>query len=94
LLLLAGIQEKLPAEDADPAFAEEMLCKALLALREAKEMKPTDARTRAFLAEAYERCGNHRAAEAERAGFRTALSPRGLSAAERRNFPIVCQFGP
>ena len=67
LLLLAREQERQTPADADPAFAEEMLCKALLALREAKELKPPDARTRAYLAEAYDRCGNRRAAEAERA---------------------------
>jgi hypothetical protein len=83
LLLLAGIQEKLPAAEADPTFAEEMLCKALLALREAKEMKPTDARTRAYLAEAYERCGNHQAAEAERLGVQSALIPGQSMATER-----------
>jgi predicted Zn-dependent protease len=87
LLLLAKFQEKLTRTDADPAFAEEMLCKALLSLREAKELKPTDARTRAYLAEAYERCGNPRAAEAERLGVRGALLPGQLTAAEREKCP-------
>jgi hypothetical protein len=93
LLLLTREQERQTPADADPAFAEEMLCKALLALREARELKPSDARTRAYLAEAYDRCGNRRAAEAERAGIRNALVPGELTAAERRSFPISCQVG-
>jgi hypothetical protein len=88
LLLLARTQEKLPEADADPAFAEEMLCKALLALREAKELRPSDARTRGYLADALERCGNRRAAEAERAGITTALLPGELPALDRRSYPI------
>ena len=51
-----------------------MLCKALKALGEAKELKPIGrAGLRAYLAEAYDRSGNRRAAEAERAANRTAL---------------------
>jgi hypothetical protein len=85
LLLLAREQEKLPSREADPAFAEEMICKALVALREAKELKPSDARMRAYLAEALERCGNHRAADAERVGVRSTLVPGRLTAAERES---------
>jgi hypothetical protein len=85
LLLLVREQEKVAPSDADPAFAEELLCKALLALKEARELKPSDARTRAYLAEAYDRCGNRRAAEAERVGMRNAFLPGELTASERRN---------
>lgn len=83
LLLLAREQERHPPREAAPAFAEEMTCKALSALREAKELKPSDARTRAYLAEALERCGNLHGAEAERLGARSALVPGQLTAAER-----------
>jgi predicted Zn-dependent protease len=89
LLLLAREQERLPPREADPAFAEEMTCKALSSLREAKELKPSDARTRAYLAEAHERCGNHRAAETERAAARRTLVPGQLTAAERE----MCLLG-
>jgi len=88
LLLLAREQAKLLPADSDPAFTEELTCKALSALREAKELKPSDGRTRAYLAEAYDRCGNRRAAEAERAGVRTASSPGELTPLERRSCHI------
>jgi tetratricopeptide (TPR) repeat protein len=65
------IVKQLDADPArDPAACEEMLCKALVALGEAKDLKPRDPRARAALAEAHERAGNRRAAAAERAGVR------------------------
>lgn len=64
LLLLVKEQDGDPRRD-EP-FCEEMLCKALKALREAQELKPHEARVRAWLAEAYDRTGNRRAADAER----------------------------
>ena len=89
LLLLAREQEKLPPREADPAFAEEMTCKALAALREAKELKPSDARTRAYLVEALKRCGSHRAAGAERTAMRQVLIPGQLTESERRNCLVL-----
>jgi hypothetical protein len=89
LLLLAREQERLPSAEADPAFAEEMTCKALAALREAKELKPSDPRTRAYLAEALERCGSHRAAGAERTAMRQVFVPGQLTAAERRKCLVL-----
>lgn len=68
LLLLAREQDG--AKDRDAAFCEEMLCKALAALTEAKEQKPGDARVRVYLAEVHERAGNRLAADAERAAAR------------------------
>jgi predicted Zn-dependent protease len=75
LLLLVKGQDG--AADRDPAFCEELTCKALRALQEAKELKPTDPRTRALLAEAYERVGGRRAAGAERAAARGDVVGRG-----------------
>jgi Flp pilus assembly protein TadD len=89
LLLLAREDERLASSDSEPGFAEEMTCKALAALREAKELKPSDARTRVYLAEALARCGNHRAAGAERTAMRQALLPEQLTPSERRNCLIV-----
>jgi len=87
LLLLAQEQEK--QEDADPAFCEEMLCKSLKALGEARDLKPTDRGTRLALAAAYERLGNPRAAEAERIAARGALMPTDAAGTSRRNCPLL-----
>lgn len=65
LLLLVKQMEK--ATTPDEEFREEMLCKALRALTEAKERNPADTRVRLQLAEVYDRTGNRRAAAAERA---------------------------
>lgn len=76
LFLLAKEQDKLT--DRDPAFGEELLCKAMKALVEAKELHPSDARVHAYLAEVYESQGNPRAAEAERGVVRAAFMPAPL----------------
>ena len=76
LLLLAKEQDKLA--DADLEFGEEMLCKSIKALGEAKELKPTDPRVRVYLAEAYDRSGNRRAAESERVAARSGFVPGQL----------------
>ena len=80
LLLLAKEQETLT--DSDPTFSEEMLCKAMKALREARELNPSNAQTRNLLAEVYERSGNSHAAEVERAAARQALVPGRLGTAQ------------
>jgi predicted Zn-dependent protease len=77
LLLLVAEEDGKPDRDTD--FCEEMLCKAIQALTEAKELKPGEPRVRAALAEAYDRTGNRRAADAERAATRTAALPGGLT---------------
>lgn len=63
--------------ERDEGFCEEMLCQAIRALGEAKERNPADPRVRLALAEAYERAGNRRAAESERATVRNSLVPGG-----------------
>ncbi len=70
--------------DRDDGFSEEMLCKAIKALAEAKEMKPADPRVRVYLAEALDRSGNRRAADAERAATRGGFVPGGLTPTERK----------
>jgi predicted Zn-dependent protease len=82
LLLLVKAQDKLPDRDAD--FAEEMLCKAIKALAEAKELKPADPRVRVYLAEAYDRSGNRRAADAERAAIGNGFVLGELTPTERK----------
>jgi tetratricopeptide (TPR) repeat protein len=75
LLLLAAEQQK--AVDRDDEFAEEMLCKALRALSEARRMRPDNAEVRARLAEVYERMGNRRAADAEKIAAGAGVVPTG-----------------
>jgi predicted Zn-dependent protease len=82
LLLLVKEQDR--TANRDERFCEEMLCKAVRALADAKELRPSDARVRVYLAEAQERTGNHRAAKAERAAARTPLVSGELTATERR----------
>jgi hypothetical protein len=76
LLLLVKSEDGKPDRDAE--FCEEMLCKSLKALVEAKELNPDEARLRVVLAEVYERTGNRRAADVERAAARNAVVPIGL----------------
>jgi hypothetical protein len=66
LVLLVKSQDGAP--DRDATFCEEMLCKALRALTDAKELKSADAQVRLRLAEVLDRAGSGRAANAERAG--------------------------
>jgi predicted Zn-dependent protease len=82
--LLLLVKEQDGAKDRDEVFCEEMLCKALRALLDAKELKPSDPRVRVYLAEVQERTGNRRAANAERAAARTGVVGGGLTPTERR----------
>jgi hypothetical protein len=75
LLLLVTAQDS--AKDRDALFCEEMLCKALRALTDAKELKPNDPRARASLAEALDRVGSRRAASAEREAARASVTSGG-----------------
>jgi hypothetical protein len=82
LLLLVKEQDGL--KDGDDGFCEEMLCKALRALADAKELKPSDPRPRVYLAEALDRTGNRHAASAERTAARTSVTAGTLTPTERR----------
>ncbi|MBN9119405.1 MAG: hypothetical protein J0I06_09640 [Planctomycetes bacterium] len=75
LLLLVKTQDG--ANDRDAVFCEEMLCKALRALTDAKELKPNDPQARARLADALDRAGSRRAANAERAAARACVTGGG-----------------
>ncbi len=81
--LLLLVKEQDGAKDRDAAFCEEMLCKALRALTEAKEQKPGDARVRVYLVEVHERAGNRHAAGAERAAARADVVTGALTESER-----------
>ena len=81
LLLLVEEQDANPHRDEE--FCEEMLCKSLRALTEAKELKPGDPRVRVYLTEVYTRMGNRRAATQERSAARETLAPGELTPAER-----------
>ena len=81
LLLLVKEEDGKPDRDAE--FCEEMLVKAMKSLAEAKELKPTEPRVRVYLAEVYDRAGNRRAAEVERAAARGSVTAAGLTPAPR-----------
>jgi hypothetical protein len=81
LLILLQDQDKNPARDED--FCEEMLCKALRALNEARERNPGDPRVRVYLAEVYERMGNRRGAATERSAARNGVVPGELTPGEK-----------
>jgi hypothetical protein len=83
LLLLVEQQDAVPAV-RDDGFREEVLCKAIRALAEAKELRPADPRVRLYLAEAYDRSGNRRGAEAARTAARSLTAPGALTPAEQR----------
>jgi len=83
--LLLLVKEQDNDKERDELFCEEMLCKAIRALSEAKEMKPGDPRVRVYLAEAHDRAGNHRGADAERAAARMSVVPGELTVAEARD---------
>jgi predicted Zn-dependent protease len=87
LLLLVKEQEKMAERDEE--FGEEMLCKAIRALSEAKELKPADPRVRVYLAEAYDRSGNRRAADAERAAAKSAFATGQLTPTERKQLMLL-----
>ncbi|MCI0702927.1 MAG: hypothetical protein L0241_17765 [Planctomycetia bacterium] len=82
--LLLLVKEPASEKDRDEAFCEEMLCKAIRALLEAKEIKPHDPRVRLYLAEAHDRANNRRAADAERTATRTGVVSGELTATERK----------
>jgi thioredoxin-like negative regulator of GroEL len=81
--LLLLVKQEDGKKERDEEFCEEMLCKSLRALADAKELKPGDPRVRVYLAEALERTGNRRAANAERAAVRAGVTAGELTAAER-----------
>jgi predicted Zn-dependent protease len=82
--LLLVVEQMDALQDRDATFCEEMLCKSLRALSDAKELKPGDPRVRAHLADVYDRTGNPHAARAERAAARATATPGELTPAEAK----------
>lgn len=82
--LLLVVEQMGALKERDETFCEEMLCKALRALCDAKERKPTDPRVRAYLADVYARMGNSQAASAERAAAKAAVTSGELTPAEAK----------
>jgi len=69
-------------EAVDDETREEMLCKAIKTLREAAEIRPSDPRVQVYLAEAYERAVNSRAAECCRTAASNFAIPGNLTPSE------------
>jgi thioredoxin-like negative regulator of GroEL len=82
--LLLIVEQMDALKEQDETFCEEMLCKALQALRGAKEWKPADPRVRVYLAGVYARMGNPSAARAERAAAKAAATAGELTPTEAR----------
>ncbi len=80
--LLLIVEQMDALKEKDDSFCEEMLCKSLQALREAKELKPTEPRVRAHLADIYARLGNAHAARVERAAARATAAAGELTPTE------------
>lgn len=87
--LLILVQEQDRNSTRDDTFCEEMLCKSMKALTNAKDQKPSDPRVHVYLAEVYERMSNRRASGNERSAARNGVIPGELTAAERALVSIV-----
>jgi predicted Zn-dependent protease len=68
----------------DAEVREEVLCQAITAMLEAKQLRPRDAKVHVWLAEVQERAGNHRAAAVSRATARETALPGDLTPRELR----------
>ena len=75
-------------ETDDLETREEILCKAIAALGEAKVLRPTDPRVHVYLAEAHDRAGNRRAADVARAAARNLAAPDAITSSELRNLEV------
>ena len=84
-----GVGLLLLVNDADGDHREEILCQALKALTEAKELRPTDPRVHFYLAEAHDRAGNRRGAAVERATARNLSAPGALTPSESRRLAVA-----
>ena len=82
LLLLVNGPDRVAASREDE-LQEEILCQAILALVEAKNLRPTDPRTHFYLGEAYACGGNRRAANVALATARNLATPGRLTPTEQ-----------
>jgi hypothetical protein len=85
----AGLLLLVNNTDADADTREEILCRALKALAEAKELRPTDPRAYVYLADAHDRAGNRRAADVARAAARHLTAPGALTPPESRRLAFA-----
>jgi predicted Zn-dependent protease len=79
MLLLVKEQETAVADDG---MREEILCKALTALKEAEKLRPNDSRVSFYLAEAHDLAGNRHGADVARAAARNRDFPNSLTPQE------------
>jgi predicted Zn-dependent protease len=79
---------RLAADLGSDESAEEVLCQALKALTEAKDLRPSDPRVHLYLADAYALTGNRRAAEVARATARDRAAPGSLTAEEAARLSV------
>ena len=77
------------AEQGGGDAGEEVLCQAVKALIEARDLRPGDPRPLVYLALAHDRAGNPRAAQVARAAARNAPTTASLTAAERRGLALA-----
>ena len=75
-------------ESEDRETREEILCKAIATLVEAKTLRPSDPRVCVYLGEAHERAGNRRAADTARAVARNRMTPQSLTSNELRQLEL------
>ena len=87
-LLLLMKQQEAASDRPDGGMMEEILCKALAALHEAKELQPEDSRVHFYLAEAYDRAGNRRAADVARAAARNHAFHSSVTPQEHRRLSL------
>lgn len=88
-LLLLVKQLDANKDTRDDQTNEEVLCKAVRALVEARELRPTDPRVHLYLADAYEQAGNAHAADVARATARNLTCPGSLTPAEGRRLTLA-----
>lgn len=69
----------------EDAVREEIVCKSIQALLEAKELRPKEARVYVYLAEAHARAGHRREAEVAGAAARDLALPGSLTSSELRS---------
>ena len=84
-----GVGLLLLVNDAADDTREEILCQAIKALIEAKEIRPADPRVHFYLADAHDRAGNRRGAATERAAARNLAAPGALTPSESRRLAVA-----
>ncbi len=86
--LLLLVKELQAAGVSDEGMMEEVLCKALAALKAAEELRPNDPRVQFYLAEAFDRTENRRAADLALVAARKHAFPGALTPQETRRLSM------